>query len=120
MPIAISCKQLQKTYPTASQPVHALRGINLDIEEGEFLMLVGPSGCGKTTLISIVAGILEQSSGHCRIFDQDWHTLSASQRAQLRARNIGFVFQQFQLIPTLTIQQNAAVPLLILGESRKT
>jgi putative ABC transport system ATP-binding protein len=82
-------------------------------------MLVGPSGCGKTTLISIVAGILEQSSGHCRIFDQDWSTLSPSARAHARARNIGFVFQQFQLIPTLTIQQNAAVPLLILGESRK-
>jgi putative ABC transport system ATP-binding protein len=119
MSIAISCTNLQKTYSTASQPVHALRGINLEIQQGEFLMLVGPSGCGKTTLISIVAGILEQSSGHCRIFDQDWSTLSPSARAHARARNIGFVFQQFQLIPTLTIQQNAAVPLLILGESRK-
>lgn len=120
MPIAIACRDLQKTYPTASHPVHALRGIHLEIEQGEFLMLVGPSGCGKTTLISIVAGILEQSSGECRIFGQDWHALSPSERAQVRARNIGFVFQQFQLIPTLTIQQNAAVPLLILGESRKT
>ena len=118
MPIAISCRQLEKTYTTASQPVRALRGVNLEVEQGEFLMLVGPSGCGKTTLLSIVAGILEPTAGKCEILGRDWHALSPNERANSRARNIGFVFQQFQLIPTLTIQQNAAVPLLILGEKR--
>jgi putative ABC transport system ATP-binding protein len=120
MPTAIACRQLQKSYPTPTQPVQALRGIDLEVEQGEFLMLVGPSGCGKTTLLSIVAGILEPTSGDCEIFGKNWHSLSTSARAASRAATIGFVFQQFQLIPSLSIEQNAAVPLLIQGHSRST
>ena len=118
MPIAISCRGLTKEYPTGAQPVRAVRGVDLEVPTGEMLMMVGPSGCGKTTLLSIVAGILSQTAGTCKLFDQDLAALSPKQRAALRARDIGFVFQQFQLIPTLTIQQNAAVPLLILGQPR--
>jgi putative ABC transport system ATP-binding protein len=118
MSIAVSCKSLRKSYPTASTPVEALRGVDLEVKAGEFFMLTGPSGCGKTTLLSIVAGILEASSGKCEIFGEDWTRLGPSQRARYRAENIGFVFQQFQLLPTVSIQENVAVPLLIQRERR--
>lgn len=120
MPVAVSCQNLKKSYRTASAPVEALRGVNLEIEAGELFMLVGPSGCGKTTLLSIVAGILEHSGGACRVFGEDWTRLSPTARARYRASNIGFVFQQFQLLPTVSIQENVAVPLLIQGEKRKS
>lgn len=119
MPVAISCQQLEKHFATASQPVRALRGVDIEVYEGELLMLVGPSGCGKTTLLSIVAGILEPTHGACEILGQRWDTFTAANRARYRAHNIGFVFQQFQLIPSISIQSNVAVPLLILGHSRR-
>lgn len=116
--IAVRCRQITKSYGTGDNAVRALRGIDLDIGEGELIMLVGPSGCGKTTLISVIAGVLDRDGGECSVFGQDYEKLNATERARFRAQNIGFVFQSFNLIPTLSIAENVSVPLLIRGESR--
>lgn len=97
----------------------ALRGIELDVHTGELLMLVGPSGCGKTTLISVIAGILDQDEGSCVVFDHDWQHMSLHAKTRYRGHHIGFVFQAFNLLPTLTAAENVAVPLLINGETRR-
>ena len=96
----------------------ALRGIDLDARMGELLMLVGPSGCGKTTLISVIAGILDHDEGDCVVFQQDLRDLPQDKKTRFRGKNVGFVFQAYNLIPTLTAMENVAVPLLILGERR--
>jgi putative ABC transport system ATP-binding protein len=98
--------------------VHALRGVDLNIPAGELMMLVGPSGCGKTTLISVVAGILDRDDGECVVFGQDFAQMSGRQKTRFRGQTVGFVFQQFNLLPALTAAQNVAVPLLINGTSR--
>jgi putative ABC transport system ATP-binding protein len=116
--MAIQCRSIEKSYATSSQPVRALRGIDLEIRSGEFMMLVGPSGCGKTTLLSIVAGILGYDSGSCLVFGREWSAISPGERSQLRASHIGFVFQQYNLIPTLTLEDNVSLPLLILRVGR--
>jgi putative ABC transport system ATP-binding protein len=112
---AVHCKDLMKVYGEGSNQVMALRGVNLDIIEGEFLILAGPSGCGKTTLISVIAGILDQSNGLCMALDKNLYNLTEIQRLKFRSINIGFVFQQFNLIPTLTAAENVAIPLIING-----
>jgi putative ABC transport system ATP-binding protein len=106
-----------KTYGEGANQVMALRGVNLDIIEGEFLILAGPSGCGKTTLISVIAGILDQSNGWCTVFGENLYDLTQVQRLKFRSINVGFVFQQFNLIPTLTAAENVAIPLVINGIS---
>jgi putative ABC transport system ATP-binding protein len=114
---AILCSGITKTYGTDDTRVQALRGVDLEVRTGELIMLVGPSGCGKTTLISIIAGILDPTSGSCRLFGQDLAGLPPADRVRFRGRNIGFVFQAFNLIPTLTVAENVAIPLLINGEA---
>ena len=96
----------------------ALNGVDLAIHEAELMMLVGPSGCGKTTLISIVAGILDQDKGHCLIYGQDVNKLASRDRLKFRAQNIGFVFQAYNLLPALNAAENVAVPLIINGMKR--
>ncbi len=117
--IAVRCRQLSKTYETGTQKVHALDDVNVDIPYGELMMLVGPSGCGKTTLISVIAGIMDQDSGSCEIFGQDMQDLSPKERLRFRGQNIGFVFQAYNLLPTLTIAENVSIPLIINGIARK-
>ena len=95
----------------------ALRGIDLDVSTGELLMLVGPSGCGKTTLISCIAGILDHDDGVCTVFGHEFKSMQQGQRTRLRGRTLGFVFQAFNLLPTLTAAENVAVPLLINGDA---
>jgi putative ABC transport system ATP-binding protein len=90
-----------------------LRGIDLEVRTGELMMLVGPSGCGKTTLISVIAGILDQDDGECRVFGEDFKTMGDRRRTAYRGHHIGFVFQAFNLLPTLTAVENVAVPMLI-------
>jgi putative ABC transport system ATP-binding protein len=116
--MAVRCRSIEKTYHSLAQKVRALRGIDLEVRTGEFLMLAGPSGCGKTTLLSIVAGILGYDSGSCQVDGREWSALGARACAQFRAAHIGFVFQQYNLIPTLTLEDNVSAPLLILGASR--
>jgi putative ABC transport system ATP-binding protein len=108
-----------KRYSTGGQVVTALRGIDLDVRTGELMMLVGPSGCGKTTLISVIAGILDQDEGECRVFGRDFKNMSGRQRTGYRGQAIGFVFQQFNLLPTLNAAENVSVPLLINGVGRR-
>jgi putative ABC transport system ATP-binding protein len=100
--------------------VQALRGVDLEVLLGQMTMLVGPSGCGKTTLISVIAGILERSAGECTVLGEDTSRLPDRQRAAWRGRNVGFVFQALNLVPTLTAAENVAIPLLILGVDHKT
>jgi putative ABC transport system ATP-binding protein len=114
--LAVRCRSVVKQYGAGDSKVMALRGVDLDIKKGELLMLVGPSGCGKTTLISVIAGILDRTSGECTVFDQDFSTMGQRAKTLWRGENIGFVFQAFNLLPTLTAAENIAVPLLILGE----
>jgi putative ABC transport system ATP-binding protein len=99
--------------------VPALRGVDLDVRRGELLMLVGPSGCGKTTLISVIAGILDRDGGECAVLGRDLQLLDRSERARFRGVRIGFVFQAFNLLPSLTAAENVAIPLLINGVPRK-
>ena len=116
--VVVRCKAVTKTYGKGDSAVRALRGVDLTVNKGEMLMLVGPSGCGKTTLISVVAGVLDRDGGECSVLGKDYAQMNQAQKAAFRAVNIGFVFQAFNLSPTLTIAENVAVPLLINGVSR--
>jgi putative ABC transport system ATP-binding protein len=115
---AVVCREVVKTYGDGADLVHALRGIDLEVRSGELLMLVGPSGCGKTTLISVMAGILDQDRGDCRVFGRDWTGMPSREKSDYRGRAIGFVFQAFNLLPALTAAENVAVPLMIQGVRR--
>ncbi|MGZ8159848.1 MAG: ABC transporter ATP-binding protein [Methylobacter sp.] len=115
---AVRCQNVVKIYDTGDQKVTALNGVNLDIAMGELMMLVGPSGCGKTTLISVIAGILDQDDGYCEVFGEDLLNMSNQRKLNFRARNIGFVFQAFNLLPALNAAENVSVPLIINGMKR--
>jgi len=117
--MTVRCRNLAKTYGTGAASVRALRGVDLEAFGGEILLLIGPSGSGKTTLISIVSGLLDQDEGECNVLGHDVRGMSELERARLRGASIGFVFQAFNLLPALTATENAAVPLLLRGESRK-
>ena len=116
---AVRCHALTKTYGAGDAKVMALRGVDLDVRLGEFLMLVGPSGCGKTTLISVIAAILNQDSGSCEVLRQELQGMDQQRRTRFRGVSIGFVFQLFNLLPALNAVENVSVPLLINGASRK-
>ena len=115
---AVSCRGVTKHYGEGDSMVVALRGVDLAINAGELMMLVGPSGCGKTTLISVIAGVLDRDGGECVVFGDDPAEMSQRRRTLWRGRSIGFVFQAFNLIPTLNAAENVAVPLMILGQGR--
>jgi putative ABC transport system ATP-binding protein len=117
--VAVRCRDVVKTYGSGTSAVTALRGIDLDVKTGELMMLVGPSGCGKTTLISVIAGILNQDSGECTVFGRDLKAIGNKARTKYRGEAIGFVFQSFNLLPTLTAAENASIPLLINGVPRR-
>lgn len=117
--LAVRCRDIVKTYNAGGQKVVALNGIDLDISMGELMMLVGPSGCGKTTLISVIAGILDQDSGYCELFGENYQAMHSKDKLDFRARNIGFVFQAYNLLPALTAAENVSVPLIINGVKRK-
>ncbi|MFN0205600.1 MAG: ABC transporter ATP-binding protein [Planctomycetota bacterium] len=115
----IRCRGLTKSYGSGETRVQALRGVDLEVYEGELLMLVGPSGCGKTTLISILAGTLDADGGECNVLGADLRAMSQKQKTAFRCVSIGFIFQTFNLLPTLTAIENISVPLLIQGRPRR-
>jgi putative ABC transport system ATP-binding protein len=117
--LAVVCQNIIKTYDAGSQKITALQGIDLEVRVGELMMLVGPSGCGKTTLISVIAGILDQDSGLCSVFGQDLLKLSSREKLRFRAENIGFVFQAYNLLPTLNAAENVSIPLILNGMERR-
>ena len=117
---AVHLAGVVKTYGKGATAVTALRGADLEVAPGELLMLVGPSGCGKTTLISVAAGILDPDQGEVSLFGEDLLAMSDRARVRFRGESVGFVFQAFNLIPTLSAAENVAVPLLIHGASRRT
>jgi putative ABC transport system ATP-binding protein len=117
--LAVVCRQVTKEFGDGDSRVRALRGVDLEVHPGELTLLVGPSGCGKTTLISIIAGLLDPTAGAISVLGQDLRRLSGRRLVQFRGANVGFVFQQYNLLPALTAAENAAVPLLIGGQRRR-
>jgi len=117
--LAVNCRGVAKGYGEDDTRIMALRGVDLEVNKGELFMLVGPSGCGKTTLISVIAGILDQDEGSCRVYEHDLLHMAGHEKVRYRARNIGFVFQAYNLLPALTAAENAAMPLIINGVKRK-
>lgn len=115
---AVLVRGISKSFGTGDGKVMALRSVDFEVARGELMMLVGPSGCGKTTLISIVAGILRPDSGNCAVLGSEFTKLSANAAIGFRGKNIGFIFQSFNLLPALTIAENVAVPLIINGVER--
>lgn len=109
----ISLKDLKKTYPLGSLEVHALRGINLDITQQDFVSVAGPSGSGKTTMMNIIGLIDNPTKGSIFIKDKDVSSLSRSDLTKLRHETIGFVFQSFNLLPVLNVYENVELPMLL-------
>jgi putative ABC transport system ATP-binding protein len=119
MEYAVRAKGISKWFGQDDARIQALRRLDLDIGMGELAMLVGPSGCGKTTLISVVAGLLDASEGDLEVLGEQPIRMSPKQQILFRRRNLGFVFQQFNLLPALTAAENVAVPLFVAGWRRK-
>jgi putative ABC transport system ATP-binding protein len=118
-PSAVVCRSLTKEFVAGDSRVQALRGVDLAVSPGEMTLLAGPSGCGKTTLISIIAALLDPTDGEVEVLGTSLSELSPRQRVDFRRQNIGFVFQQYNLLPALTAAENVAVPLVIAGWKRK-
>ncbi len=115
----ILCQHISKHYGEGSTRCVALTDVSLAIYPGELRLLMGPSGSGKTTLISIMAGILTQDSGICLINNHDLNQLSDQEKVHYRGKHLGFVFQAFNLVPSLTNEENISIPLLLQGIARK-
>lgn len=113
MSFAVQCRGLTKTFGEGDATIYALRGLDLDVVPGELMMLVGPSGCGKTTLISIIAGILKFEEGSCEVLGHALQSMRPRALLDFRAQNIGFIFQNYNLLPSLTVLENIAIPLII-------
>jgi putative ABC transport system ATP-binding protein len=111
----LTVQSLTKVYLSGGRPLTVLKEVSLDVEPGGFLAVIGPSGCGKTTLLGLLAGLDVPTSGTVRLAGLDIGGLTEDARARLRGEKVGFVFQTFQLIPTLTAQENVQVPLELRG-----
>lgn len=118
-PASITIQNVSKTFESGHEAVHALKEINLTIFPGEITMIVGPSGSGKTTLLSCIAGTLHFDTGTIFALDKELKTLEKASLSTFRAYNIGYIFQEFHLIPTLTCVENVSIPLLIQNNERK-
>jgi putative ABC transport system ATP-binding protein len=111
----IVTEELKKTYRVGKVEVHALRGVDLTVQEGEFVAVVGPSGCGKSTLLHILGGLTGPTSGRVCVDGNDFTTMKDADRTRFRRHKIGFVFQRFNLLPTLTVKNNIAIAQHIQG-----
>ncbi len=115
---AVLCRGVRKHYGEGERRIEALRGVDFTARFGELSFLVGPSGCGKTTLLCVIAGLLERSEGDLAVLGRSPDELSETDRVLFRRKNLGFVFQQYNLLPALTAAENVAVPLLAAGVGR--
>jgi putative ABC transport system ATP-binding protein len=117
--VGVACRGIEKEFGSGETRTRVLHGIDVDFGCGALTLLVGPSGCGKTTLISIIAGLLDPTAGDVTLFGTPQSQLRGNRRVDFRARNVGFVFQQYNLLPSLTAAENVAVPLLVARQPRK-
>lgn len=117
--LAVDCKHIRKDYSDGEKKASVLKDINLEVKVGELMIIVGPSGCGKTTLLSIMGGLLNSDRGSCEVYGLPVTSMNTEEKTRFRAENIGFVFQDFRLFPTLTAVENAALPLIISGVKPK-
>ena len=117
--LAVLCEDVRKHFGHGETRIDALRGVDFRARLGELSFLVGPSGCGKTTLISVIAGLLDRTGGELMVLGTRMDDLSPGQRVSFRRTNLGFVFQQYNLLPALTTAENVAVPLLTARVPRR-
>jgi putative ABC transport system ATP-binding protein len=117
--LAVSCRDVRKHFGEGDTRIEALRGVEFGARFGELSFLVGPSGCGKTTLISVIAGLLGRTGGDLSVLGVEIDGMTPSERILFRRKNVGFLFQQYNLLPAFTAAENVAVPLLIAGMQRK-
>ena len=117
--IVISTSNLHKTYVSKDIKVHALKGLNISINEGEIVGVMGPSGCGKTTLLNCLSGLDTIDDGNILIQGKSLNQLNDDQLSEFRAKRMGFVFQTYNLLPVLTAVENVELPLLVSGNSSK-
>jgi putative ABC transport system ATP-binding protein len=115
----LRCESLTQTYTSGGRELTVLQDIGFELEDGGFLAIVGPSGSGKTTLLGLLAGLDRPKRGRVLLEGQDLSQLTEDQRARLRGEKVGFVFQSFHLIPTLTARENVQVPLELRGEDAR-
>lgn len=115
MTAAVTLTDVNKEFYIGDEAVRILHDINVKVQLGELTMLVGPSGCGKTTLISIISGILSATSGEITVLNRPLHALSDVEKVLFRRHHVGFIFQQYNLLPALTAAENAAMPLIAAG-----
>jgi putative ABC transport system ATP-binding protein len=116
LPDIIQAEKLRKIYRVGKVDVPALRGVDLCVEAGEFVSIVGPSGCGKSSLLHIIGGLTAPSDGRIAVDGDNLLTMAEAQRTELRKKKIGFVFQRFNLLPTLTAYDNIALASHIAGQ----
>lgn len=116
---AVVCSGVLKEFGQGENKTPVLRGVDFEVPFGEMNLLVGPSGCGKTTLLSVIAGLLDTSGGTVQVLGRDLGRSGEGDRVKFRRKNLGFVFQQYNLLPALTAAENAAVPLLAAGIHRR-
>ena len=115
---AVHAEGVVKTFGRGDTEVQALKGASIDAGCGELLMIVGPSGCGKTTFLSVICGTLGFESGRIEVFGSDLRTMSTAEVTRFRGENVGFIFQQFNLVPHWNVLENVSVPLLLAGVKR--
>lgn len=116
---AVRCCGVEKSYGSGDTRVRVLRGTDFTAKTGEMTFLVGPSGCGKTTLISVIGAILSCEAGEITVLGENLRSMHNGRLANFRLANLGFIFQQFNLIPSLTAAENASIPLVARGESTR-
>ncbi|MCA9298897.1 MAG: ABC transporter ATP-binding protein, partial [Phycisphaerales bacterium] len=115
--LAVRCVGIEKSFRAGESTNRVLRGTNFEAERGRMNFLVGPSGCGKTTLISVIGAILSCDEGELNVLGADLRSMSNRKLAEFRLQNLGFIFQQFILLPALNAEENASIPLVARGES---
>ncbi len=115
----VTCRDVEKSFVKGKETVEVLTGINLDIEEGDFIALMGPSGSGKTTLLNLIGGLDHPTAGTVEVGGQPLKDMSGRALAKWRSENIGFIFQFYNLLPVLSAQRNVELPLLLTKLTRK-